>query len=217
MPVTRDNRGTLEHLKYYVRESRPPIVLLRFGDSLHYVVVVGYNAQGDFLIADPNNVFRWLPKDEMWLGWSLNAPGLPSKYKPKDLFRMYVLKVGTPIVDVVTGGENFIVPKHPPTHRFAANWSELRAVEVKGSHDLNPFFNTRGWERTLDFAKDFQDYRVSSLKPASVSNAFGAEDAWIAGRKKIGSDKVKVWGRITHGKATRGKLWVFVRAYRHKK
>ena len=218
VPATRDTRGTFESLKYYVRENRPPIVLLRFEDFLHYVVVVGYNDQGDFLIADPNNVFRWLSSDEMWLGWSLNAPGLPNnKYKARGLVRMYAMKVGTPFVDVLTGGENFIVPKHPPTHRFAANWSELRAVEVIGSRDLNPFFNTRGWERTLDFAKDFQDYRVSSLKPASVSNAFGAEDAWIAGRKKIGSDKVKVWGRITHGKATRGKLWVFVRAYRHKK
>ena len=56
---------SLDRLKYYVRQNRPPIILLRFGDFLHYVVVVGYNSNGDFLIADPNNLFRWLTSDEM--------------------------------------------------------------------------------------------------------------------------------------------------------
>ena len=218
VPAKWYHRLTLDHLKSYVRQNRPPIILLRFGDFLHYVVVVGYNNDGDFLIADPNNCFRWITSSDLKKGWSLDEPGIdPNRYQPRNLFESFGLKTLTPLVDVLTGGENGIVPVNPPTQHFRPNWSELRAIEVTGSHRFNPTFSSENWERTLDFTYNFQDYRVSRVKPASVSNAFGLEDAWLKGHRKIASDKVKIWGGIAYGKVTRGKLWVWVRAYRRNK
>ena len=218
VPAKWYHRLTLNHLKSYVRQNRPPIILLRFGDFLHYVVVVGYNNDGDFLIADPNNCFRWIASNDLKKGWSLDHPGIdPNRYQPRDLFEAVGLKTLTPLVDMVTGGENGIVPLSPPTHHFRPNWSELKSMEVTGSIRLNPSISTEGWERTFDFYNNFQDYQVSSIKPASVSNLWGLEDAWITGHLKSASDQVKVRGRISYGKFSRGKIWVWVRAYRHNK
>ena len=219
VPADWYHRGTLDHLKYYVRENRPPIILLRFAEFLHYVVVVGYNDAGDFLIADPNNVFRWLTSDEMRLGWSLNDPGLPKRYKVRDGFKKLALGASAFLVDVLTGGENMIVPQRAPTRHLRANWSELEAIEVTGDNDWNFNWNTRAWERTLTFANNFADYRLSTTTPSSISNLFniGVDSAWVTKHEKIAPNKVKVWGRATYGKLTRGKIWIFVRAYRHNK
>ena len=218
VPATWYHQLTLNHLKYYVRQNRPPIILLRFDNVLHYVVVVGYNTYGDFLVADPNNVFRWLTSDEMRRSWSLDSPGIPNdRYSVENGFEKFGLEVAVPFVDVLTGGENGIVPKYAPTHQFPVNWSELTAHEINGDHDWNPLVRTRYWERTFNFAYDFADYKVSSIKPVSVSSALGTAEAYIQGHEKIGSNKVRVWGRIEYGRITRGKIWVLVRAYRHDK
>ena len=210
---------SLDWLKYYVRQNRPPIILLRFGDFLHYVVVVGYNADGDFLIADPNNLFRWLTSDEMLTGWSLDAPGLPNtRYKVEGRFQKFALSVLTNFTDAGLSDNNGIVPTSAPTRHFPPNRSEMTAVYVVGDDDWNPFFRTRHWERTLNFAYDFADYRVAALKPF----LWEKPDAWLAkaylqGHDDIAADKVKVWGQIEYGKVTRGRLWVIVRAYKHPK
>ena len=219
VPADWYNRGTLDHLKQYVRENRPPIILLRFAEVLHYVVVVGYNDAGDFLIADPNNVFRWLTSDEMRLGWSLEKPGLPKRFKVTNGFKKFGLEMAALLVNVLTGGEHFIVPQRPPTRHFRANWSELRAIEVTGGHDWNPGWETAPWERELKFKNDFADYRLSTTTPSSVSNVWniGVDSAWVTKDEQIAPNTVKVWGRATYGKWTRGKVWVFVRAYRHNK
>ena len=213
------HRLTLNHLKRYVRQNRPPIILLRFGDFLHYVVVVGYNSHGDFLIADPNNVFRWLTSEEMRQGWSLDAPGLPNnRYRVEGRFKQFALSVLTHFTDAGLSDNNGIVPTAAPTRHFPPNWSEMEAVHVVGDDDWNPFFRTRYWERTLDFVYDFADYHVAALKPFLWENP----DSWLAkanlqGHDDIAADKVKVWGRIEYGKVTRGHLWVIVRAYKHPK
>ena len=157
---------SLDWLKHYVRQNRPPIILLRFGDFLHYVVVVGYNADGDFLIADPNNLFRWLTSDEMRQGWSLDAPGLPNtRYRVEGRFKKFALSVLANFTDAGLSDNNAIVPTSAPTRHFPPNRSEMTAVYVVGDDDWNPFFRTRYWERTLDFVYDFADYRVAALKP----------------------------------------------------
>ena len=220
VPAVWYHRGSLAHLRGYVSVNRPPIILLRFGDSLHYVVVVGYNTGGDFLIADPNNVFRWLTSAEMQKGWSLDRPGLSvTRYKVRGVFKEFGLAVLAPFVDVLTGGENMIVPKFAPTRHFPENRSELEAIVVTGGDDFNPNWNTRAWERTLDFSNNFADYRLSTTTPTSVSNLWniGLDSAWVTKHDQIAPNKVKVWGRATYGKWTRGKVWVFVRAYRNEK
>ena len=210
---------SLDRLKYYVRQNRPPIILLRFGDFLHYVVVVGYNSNGDFLIADPNNLFRWLTSDEMRQGWSLDAPGLPNtRYRVEGRFKKFALLVLTNFTDAGLGDNNAIVPSYAPTHHFPPNRSEMEAVYVVGDDDWNPFFRTRRWERTLDFVYDFADYRVAALKPF----LWEKPDSWVAraylqGHDDIAADEVKVWGQIEYGKVTRGHLWVIVRTYKHPK
>ena len=219
VPAKWYHRLTLNHLKHYVRQNRPPIILLRFGDFLHYVVVVGYNSHGDFLIADPNNLFRWLTSEEMRQGWSVDAPGLPNnRYRVEGRFKKFALSVLTNFADAGLSDNNGIVPTAAPTRHFPPNWSEMEAVYVVGDDDWNLFFRTRYWERTLDFVYDFADYRVAALKPF----LWEKPDSWIAranlqGHDDIASDKVKVWGQIEYGKVTRGHLWVIVRAYKHPK
>ena len=210
---------TLAWLKYYVRQNRPPIILLRFGDFLHYVVVVGYNSNGDFLIADPNNLFRWLTGAEMLTGWSLDPPGLPNtRYRVEGRFQKFALSVLTDFTDTGLSDNNGIVPTSAPTRHFPPNRSEMTAVYVVGDDDWNPFFRTRYWERTLTFADDFTDYRVAALKPF----LWEQPDAWLAkaylqGHDDIAADEVKVWGQIEYGQVTRGRLWVIVRTYKHPK
>ena len=219
VPAKWYHKGTLDLLRHYVRQNRPPIILLRFGDFLHYVVVVGYSSQGDFLVADPNNLFRWLTSDEMLIGWSLDAPGLPNtKYRVEGRFENFALSVLTNFTDTGLSDNNAIVPTSAPTRHFPPNRSEMEAVYVVGDDDWNPFFRTRYWERTLDFARDFTDYRVAALNPFLWENP----DSWLAkaslqGHDAISADEVKVWGQIEYGNVTRGHLWVIVRAYKYPK
>ena len=218
------HRLTLDHLKHYVRQNRPPIILLRFEDFLHYVVVVGYNSSGDFLIADPNGYFRWLTSDEMRKGWSLKKPGLPNEgFGVEGGFENFVLKkVLTPFATSVLDGNNGIVPTSAPTRHFRPNLSQMQAIYVEGDHDWNPLLKTRSWSRTLNFGEfNFSDHRVSFVNPLvydSVREFFSSwGEAYVEDDKRLSGNRVKVWGQAEYGKLYRGHLWVIVRAYKYTK
>ena len=213
------NKLNLSDLKRCVRENRPPIILLRFDNLLHYVVVVGYNNRGDFLIADPNERFRWLSTDEMRKGWSLDPPGLPnSVFGVKNGFDAFALNVLTKLIDTTLDGNVAIVPSRPPTQHFAANWSEMKAESFHGDRAWNPFFRTRLKRHTFTFANDFTDYRVSAVKPFywRIPASWTREHASLVSHQRDGR-KVTVTMRLMYGKATRGYLEVLVRTYKHPK
>ena len=227
---------TLNDLKSWVRENRPPIVLLRFDDYLHYVVVVGYDNQGDFLLADPNGKFCWMSSDDLAFGWSLDAPGLPNTvFETKNGFEAFALKGLTEAADFLTGGQNVIVPFSPPSNHLPGNYSvpfkvslganyrpytdstgEYRSVgvAVRGGNRFNPTWTTDRWEETFTFPEDIADYRVSGVVPAEFENLGGLEPAYIQGHQKVNNRTVRVWGRITPGRVTKGRIYVFVRGFK---
>ena len=221
-----DDETSLDHLKSWVREDRPPIILLRFGLVLHYMVVVGYNNQGDFLLADPNGMFRWMSARDLAFGWSLNAPGLPNEdYGIVDGFEKFFLEGLVPAADVLTGGQNVIVPKAPPNKHFPPNTAVPFYTDatqefittgraVRGGNRFNPTWSTDPWEETFTFTEDIADYRVDGVVPAEVENLGGFEPAFIQGHQKVDNRTVKVWGRISPGRFTKGRIFLFVRGYK---
>ncbi|MDE0426801.1 MAG: C39 family peptidase [Candidatus Poribacteria bacterium] len=204
------NRGTLDHLKSYVRQNRPPMILLRFQAGMHYVVVVGYNRGNDFLVADPNGFFRWISSTDLLKGWSLKEPGLPSEYGVNNVEDWFLSQV-----DLVIGENNYIVPDSPPQYHFRPNWSELQYAHVVGPSEVNwGWAGTKKWERPLEFLADFHHYVGSYVEPSSLQNPGGIHVSRVDGHRRNGRS-VTFWGKITHGKAQRGELYLFVRSYRH--
>ncbi|MDE0425577.1 MAG: C39 family peptidase [Candidatus Poribacteria bacterium] len=65
-------------LRQKVSRSRPPMILLRCngGFGFHYVLVVGYDTKyNKFLIADPWEMFHWVPWKTLNSSWFLSAEG----------------------------------------------------------------------------------------------------------------------------------------------
>ena len=182
------HRGTIEHLMMYVRENRPPIVLLRYSDTLHYSVVVGYdkprnaNLASHIIIADPNNFYRIMPRETFLKARSLNRNTLDSSNLKG--FDKWASKGATFAVGKLTRRNHFIVPKYPPTHHFPPNWSQMKATMVIGDKSWNPRFKTRHWERTFSFPERFRSYRASGVKPLLLrkSSSWGTR-AYMKGSK----------------------------------
>ena len=224
--------SSLNDLKSWVRQDRPPIILLRFGDFLHYLVVVGYDNQGDFLLADPNGHFRWISSNELSIGWSMNSPGLPNTdYEVENGFEAFVLTQLTEAAKIYTQGGNVVVPLNPPGRHLPENYSVrfkidcdgeytdpngrcvASGVAVRGGNRLNPLWTTDRWEETFTFPMDIADYRVDGVVPTEVENLGGLEPAYIQGHKKVNNRTVKVWGRVTPGRVTKGRIYAFVRGF----
>ena len=214
-----------EHLEKWVAQDRPPIVLLRFDDFLHYMVVVGYN-EGYYLLADPNNVFRWMSFGDFKWAWGLHSPPLPNDdYPIENKFRAFGLKIAAFGVTVLTGGNNVIVPRAAPNKHFPPNYNAVTVYSsdgkyirggraVRGGNRFNPTWSTDAWEETFKFTEDIVDYRVSSTIPAEFENLGGFEPAYVQGHRKIDNRTVKVWGRIAPGSVTKGRIFLFVRGYK---
>ena len=71
------NYNPFSSLKRKIRQSKPCIILLQGGlKSYHWVVVVGYDNQNRFLIADPSGHFEWWDKQKLDRYWGFkNASG----------------------------------------------------------------------------------------------------------------------------------------------
>ncbi len=221
VPVGWYSRGDIETLMWLVRENCPPIVLLRYTDFLHYGVVVGYDKPrkdklaSHIIIADPNNHYRIMPTKTFLKAWSLNKNTLDGGFGEETGFRLMASKTATLGVSELTYGRHWITPEAAPTHHFEPDKSLMRATMVRGDKSWNPLFKTRHWERTFDFPWHFRSYRVSAIKPWMwLKPSSYATRAYMNGAKADWSaQKVKAWGRIEHGKITRGLLWLMVRVY----
>ena len=203
------NYNPFESLKSKIRQSRPPILLLRLGDrAYHYVVVVGYDDSGgeSYLIADPNGDFLWLSRQELTPKWNLTEDG--------NVPWAGVFTVG---VEFIGGAEPYtmIVPQAAPTSHFRPLWAQMEAFAVAGKVKL--FGKIRDWTRTVNFPQPFDFYTLSMLKPLQWNPLKGINaqlgHSSITSDRKVGDNQVEVKGRIEDAWLTQGYAWVVVRAY----
>ena len=198
---------TLADLRYYVRNNRLPIILLRFENGLHWVVVVGYYGEDWYLVADPNGWFSWYHKDDLNVGWSLQRPGIQRSVPNAFSLEGIGVWIVAELADIGLGSNNVIVPRYAPTQRFTGFWSEMQGIYVSGRNKFGG--TTRGWETTLTFDDSIDFYNVSAIE---LLSSLGTVE--LDGHRKIGSNTVKVWGRIEDGAVLRGRMWVIVRTLR---
>lgn len=73
-------RGNLDHLKYFINQVRPPIVLLRSSETTwHYAVVIGFT-EDEIILADPAIGIPEVVKENNFLGawdFTTNTDGKP--------------------------------------------------------------------------------------------------------------------------------------------
>jgi ABC-type bacteriocin/lantibiotic exporter with double-glycine peptidase domain len=67
-------RGSVDQLKYYVDQKRPPVVLVRSGKNLwHYVVVIGYTEK-TMIVADPSGGRREIMSNKIFINsWNYST------------------------------------------------------------------------------------------------------------------------------------------------
>lgn len=203
-------------LKRKIRQSKPCLILLQFGlKAYHWVVVVGYDNQDRFLIADPSGYFEWWEKKKLDKYWGFkNAYGHGIK-------RNFINATVRTKADPYT----MIVPKDPPKRHFEPMWSHMQVTEVRGKSrlnipNLNPFskkrgFRTERWQHTFHFPEEYAspDYStVACMQPLQVRTAF--TKGHVEGHLSTTKGEITVWGQIEYGNTTRGKLWILVRVYR---
>ncbi|MCG9128088.1 T9SS type A sorting domain-containing protein [Candidatus Poribacteria bacterium] len=185
------------YLDYFIRESRPCIILLKSGDkSYHYVVVVGYDKEDDvYLLADPWGVFRWINKTELDTQWSFreNSGTLKGSFL-------------STVIESYANPFTLIVPKSRPTSHYLGYWSQMKGEFISGTDKFGG--NVRSWERTWNFEDDF-DFVVASSRELFSSTG----TATFLGYEKEDSKSVKLWGKIEDGWALRGRMWVVARTY----
>jgi len=210
---------TTRHLQHFVRESRPPIALLRLGlKAFHYVVVVGYKtaANGDVtdvLIADPNGDFKWWDYKYYLDAWSLRNTDFAGgkNYGTGGAFI-------TTFVNIKSAPYTMIVPKAPPTSHFKPYWSEMRAFTIKGQFHFFPV-KRRNWTKTVTFDQPFDFYTLSAFEPVQWKfwegewNLLRFGNSSIDRNEKVGDKSVKVKGTIADGWVDQGTMWVVLRAY----
>ena len=201
---------TPSDLRYYIRNNRPPIILLRFENGLHYVVVVGYyqGSQNWYLVADPNGWFTWYTEERLETGWSLEHPGISDSVPNAFTLEGVGAWLAAEISDLSLDSNNAIVPQYAPTRHFYNLWAEMLAVKVYG--DSIPFGTTHGWHSTLDFGKSINYIQVSDIELLSSTGTATLDDYnWTQG-----GSTVRLEGRIEDGAILRGRMWVIVRAFR---
>ena len=222
------------YLRRYVRENRPPCILVRYeGAWYHWMVVVGYHYNSDagineYLLADPARThpergFWWISHDTLDEVWSHRAAEDSDDTDRKGGFRDFG---ATTVTDKYT----MIVPKNGASASsfHEGLWTELQVHERYGEKRVTlgtaiSFFgrwfgkvftkalevDVRAWDEELDFDHPFDDYSVSAIKLFSFGGVAELTDYW-----KVGDRSVALKGRIEDGVAVRGRMWVFVRTFR---
>ena len=204
------NYNPFVSLKSKISESRPPILLLRFGaNNWHWVVGVGYNEAGDILTADPNGAFKWYSYDEMVQYWSLRETG------DNPLFGTIVTGGATLVAR--TDPYTMIVPKAPPTRHFPPVWAAMWGYGKRGSN-FPAFGQIRSWSRTVAFKYPFHRYTVAVIQPLKFDVRKGQFNpqlgqASLTGTEKVGDRSVKVRGTVQDWPLL-SSVWVVIRAYR---
>ncbi len=207
VPTHWYTRRTLDDLRRYIKNNRPPIMLLRLSNTgYHWVVAVGYDTRWDeFLIADPKGYFKWWKAEELNDHWSLEwLPEFETQEEgwyefelDAGLFNQFHLKPNT-----------VIVPLEAPSFEtsYAPYWSDMQAIEVYGKTRFRG--GTHEWEKTLTFENPFSVVQVSDIQ-LLTSTGTASVDGW----RQPNNSSIKLWGEIEDGWLWRGRMWVIVRTF----
>ncbi len=198
---------TLEDVRGYIRNNRPPILLLRLSNTgYHWVVAVGYDTrQNEILIADSNGRFEWWDAEQLNANWTLEwipefeiGDGEWYEFQiDAGLFNRFHLNPNTAIV-----------PLEAPSFetRYLDYWSDMQAIEVYGETVFRG--NTREWEETLTFQNPFSIVQVSDIELLTSTGTVN-----VKGWERVTDRSIRVWGEIEDGWFLRGRMSVIVRTF----
>ena len=207
VPAHWYSNRTLDDVRRYIKENRPPIMLLRLSNTgYHWVVAVGYDTRWDeFLIADPNGHFKWWTSEQLNAKWTLEW--LPEFETAGDEWYAFQLDAG--LFNQIHLNPNIvIVPSEAPSFetKYRPYWSDMQTVEVYGEAKFQG--GMREWEDTLTFENPFGIIQVSDIK-LLTSTGTATLDGW----SRINDRSIKLWGKIEDGWFLRGRMWVMVRTF----
>lgn len=198
---------TLDDIRRYIRNNRPPIMLLRRSNTgYHWVVAVGYDTQySKILIADPQGRFRWWDSEELQAGWDMRWQTAFENREPA--WYEFQIDVG-PITSLTLTPNTVVVPLEPPSfeRNYHPYWTDMQAVEVYGASDF--LGETHPWEETVTFDNPFLLAQVSDIELVS-SAATVRLDGW----ERVADNAIRLWGKVADGLVLRGKMWVIVRTF----
>ncbi len=199
---------TLDDLRRYIDENRPPIMILRLSNrGYHWVVAVGYDTRWDeFLIADPNGRFKWWTAEQLNANWSLEWL---SEYETAGE-EWYEFQIDVGLFNSLHINPNtVIVPLEAPSFEtsYLDYWSDMQAIEVYGDTVFRG--GTREWEKTLTFQDPFSIVQVSDIELVT-STGTARVDGW----ERINNNRsIRLWGTIEDGWFLRGRMWIIVRTF----
>ena len=198
---------TLDDLRRYIRNNRPPILLLRLSNTgYHWVVAVGYDTrQNEILIADPNGRFEWWDAEQLNANWTLEW--LPEFEIGSGEWYEFQIDAGL-LNRFHLNPNTAIVPLEAPSFetRYLDYWSDMQAIEVYGETVFRG--EAREWEDTLTFQNPFRIVQISDLKLLTSTGA-----ASVKGWERVNDHSIRVWGDIEDGWFLRGRMWVIVRTF----
>lgn len=200
---------TLDDVRRYIRNNRPPILLLRRSNTgYHWVVAVGYDTLSDkFLIADPQGRFQWWASAELQAGWDLRWQ---TAFENKEsAWYEFQIDVG-PFANLTLKRNTVVVPLEPPSFErsYHPYWTDMQAIEIYGSAGNDFWRETRTWEETVTFDNPFVLAQVSDIELVS-STATARLDGW----ERVGDSSIRLWGEVGDGFVLHGRMWVIVRTF----
>ena len=198
---------TLDDVRRYIKDNRPPIMLLRLSNrGYHWVVAVGYDTRwNEILIADPNGHFKWWNADQLNANWTLEW--LPEFEVAGTEWYEFQLDAGL-FNQLHLNPNMVIVPSEAPTFEtsYRPYWSDMQVIEVYGETKFRG--GTREWEDTLTFQNPFSIVQVSDIE-LLTSTGTASVDGW----SRINDRSIKLWGEIEDGWFLRGRMWVVVQTF----
>ena len=198
---------TLDDVRRYIKDNRPPIMLLRLSNTgYHWVVAVGYDTRWDeFLIADPNGRFKWWTAEQLNANWTL---GWLPEFETADE-EWYEFRLDAGLFNQIHLNPNMVVvPSEAPSFetRYRPYWSDMQTIEIYGETKFRG--GIREWEDTLTFQNPLRIIQVSDIE-LLTSTGTATVDGW----SRINDRSIKFWGKIQDGWFLRGRMWVMVRTF----
>ncbi len=198
---------TLDDVRRYIKNNRPPILLLRLSNTgYHWVVAVGYDTrQNEILIADPNGRFEWWDAEKLYANWTLEW--LPEFEIGSGEWYEFQIDAGL-LNRFHINPRTAIVPLEAPSFEtnYLDYWSDMQAIEIYGETVFRG--DTREWEETLTFQNSFSVVQVSDIELVTSTGT-----ANVKGWERVNDRSIRLWGEIEDGWFLRGRMWVIVRTF----
>ena len=198
---------TLDDVRRYIRNNRPPILLLRISNTgYHWVVAVGYDTRwNEILIADPNGHFKWWNADQLNAKWTLKW--LPEFETASQEWYEFRIDAGL-LEELYLKRNTVIVPSEAPVFEtsYRPYWSDMQTIEVYGETKFRG--GTREWEETLTFPNPIQIAQISDIELLTSTGT-----ARLGGWERTNTHAIRLWGTIEDGWFLRGRMWVMVRTF----